>query len=90
MAGRKITWEEAKQRVDEIRRSAEERRNRDADREFRESVVTCTWKYDNEYDTWDTECGHAYCQMDGTLTENEYKYCPACGGLIAEATGLEK
>ena len=45
-------------------------------------VVSCAWKYDDIDDYYETACKHAYCLADGTLKDNEHKYCPYCGGLI--------
>jgi DNA-directed RNA polymerase subunit RPC12/RpoP len=42
----------------------------------------CTWKFDNDYDKYDTACQESYCFEAGTLKENHYYYCPACGGRI--------
>lgn len=45
----------------------------------------CEWKYmDDDSDSYTTSCGNAYCFMAGTLSENDYKYCPGCGGKIVE------
>ena len=49
-----------------------------------ERVASCDWKYDCVDDYYDTECGNAYCLTDGTLTDNDHRYCPFCGGLIDE------
>ena len=32
---------------------------------------------------WETKCGDAY-QFEGTLSENDYNYCPKCGKKILE------
>lgn len=46
----------------------------------------CAWKYDEWSDCYDTACEHAYCLIDGTLEENEHRYCPYCGGKIAQVS----
>lgn len=53
------------------------------------SERTCEWTYSGEYDDdyWTTGCGRVFCMMDGTWRDNEYKYCPNCGGLIWEDGG---
>ena len=89
MAGKKITAKEAHEHAMDVLRRAEEGRKSDAERDYRESVATCTWMYDDEYDTWDTECGWSFCQLEGTLRDNGHKYCPACGGLITETNRLD-
>ena len=33
-------------------------------------------------DYYETACKNAYCLADGTLKDNDHKYCPYCGGLI--------
>ena len=46
----------------------------------------CAWKYDSVDDYYDTACGNAYCLSEGTLADNDHRYCPYCGGLIDEQT----
>ena len=48
-------------------------------------VATCVWTYDDIDDCYNTGCGNAYCLVDGTLEENEHRYCPYCGHSIHEA-----
>ena len=57
------------------------KRHLDADRQMGR-VVSCAWKYDDIDDYYETACKNAYCLADGTLKDNEHKYCPYCGGLI--------
>lgn len=45
-------------------------------------VASCEWKYDDMNDYYKTACKNAYCVADGTLKDNDHKYCPYCGGLI--------
>ncbi len=45
---------------------------------------SCLWTYDDIDDCYNTGCGNAYCLVDGTLEENDHKYCPYCGGPIQE------
>lgn len=45
---------------------------------------TCNWRYDEQMDAWETECGGAFQIMCGTPAENEMTHCPYCGGLIVE------
>jgi len=42
----------------------------------------CEWEYDEDYSCYDTSCDNAYCLLDGTLEENNHKYCPYCGKPI--------
>ena len=44
----------------------------------------CEWEYDENYDYYETSCGKGYSLIDGTLEENELKYCPYCGKLIKD------
>lgn len=51
-------------------------------------MKTCKWTceddgYDVEY--YQSACGRAFCFMDGGPTENDYVYCPGCGGRITQA-----
>jgi len=46
--------------------------------------IKCHWTYDEWYDYWETECGNAFCVMEGTPSENKMKHCPYCGKLIEE------
>jgi DNA-directed RNA polymerase subunit RPC12/RpoP len=53
---------------------------------------SCTWTKWNPDDmnAWDTSCGNAHCFITDGIKENEYLYCPYCGGLIKEVTDAEK
>ena len=48
----------------------------------------CTWTiYDEESDTWCTDCGFMFEFSTGGPEQNEFKYCPFCGiEIIPEAT----
>lgn len=49
----------------------------------------CEWTVD-ENGVYRTECGLAHLfEFDG-VTENGYRYCPYCGGLIAERKGDDR
>jgi len=41
----------------------------------------CEWKYDDIHCYYDGECGSSF-MGDGSLDENEYKFCPKCGNTI--------
>lgn len=46
---------------------------------------SCVWSWmdpGQSDSAYETACGKAYMTLDGTLEENELKYCPFCGGLI--------
>ena len=42
----------------------------------------CEWEYDEKYSYYETSCDNDYCLLDGTLEENNHKYCPYCGKPI--------
>ncbi len=42
----------------------------------------CMWKYDKNHDMYETSCGNALCLIDGDVNDNNYAYCPYCGGQI--------
>ena len=42
----------------------------------------CKWKYDEDFEYYNTSCGAEYALYDGTLEENENYYCPFCGKKI--------
>ncbi len=53
--------------------------------EFGESRAgKCVWKYDEDVNLWNTECGHKQYFLEEGIEENEYGYCPFCGKLILE------
>jgi hypothetical protein len=46
---------------------------------------TCYWSRDDEEsDTYESECGHYWTFIDGTIADNKTIYCPFCGGKIVE------
>ena len=47
---------------------------------------TCTWTYaDDDYSSWDTTCGRCFCMTEGTPKQNDYDFCPGCGGKLVES-----
>ena len=48
-------------------------------------IKHCTWKYDEEHGYYDTNCGHAFTVIEGTLSDNDMRYCTYCGKVIREA-----
>lgn len=46
-------------------------------------MTKCEWKEDSD-GNWDTFCGETFCLEEGTPSENTYKFCPACGGVLKE------
>lgn len=48
--------------------------------------VRCDWTLDEGSDKWDTSCDRAFCFNTDGPRENEYRYCPGCGGLIEVRT----
>ena len=48
------------------------------------SPDTCTWKLDDVYGMYETGCGNAFECIEGDIEENNFKFCPYCGGRIKE------
>ena len=46
--------------------------------------MNCTWTYDEDLDTWDTECGESFVVTNGTPAENSMRFCCYCGKPIKE------
>ena len=54
-----------------------------------EKLRECTWKVENDdYGTYETNCGGLFCLTDGTLKENDMKYCCYCGKKIIEPDSI--
>ena len=53
-----------------------------------DSPITCKWKmYDQDgWDYYNTSCGKANYFGYGTVKDNEYNFCPYCGGRIIDIT----
>lgn len=50
----------------------------------------CTWTYSgDDYSTWNTTCGRAFCMIDDTPKTNDYNFCPGCGGELIEVMPSE-
>jgi len=50
--------------------------------------MNCAWEKQENYDYryWETECGKSFMFTDNeNLSENEFKFCPYCGGAIKES-----
>ena len=53
-----------------------------------DSPTTCRWEM-HDQDDWDyynTSCGEANYFGHGTVKDNEYNFCPYCGGRIIDTT----
>lgn len=52
--------------------------------DINEHLATCIWTYDDDIDFggWNTSCGAAFILIEGSPSENDYHYCPMCGGKI--------
>ena len=44
----------------------------------------CVWVGDEEEATYETSCGHAFTLINGTLVDNETRFCCYCGKEIEE------
>ena len=49
------------------------------------SVATCRWT-DERGEYWETECGHQFCLIDGTPSENGMAYCCYCGKRLDDGS----
>ena len=55
--------------------------------------MVCKWADQEEYDHrfWETECGKSFAFTEGgSLSENEFKFCPYCGKEIKMAQKVEE
>lgn len=43
---------------------------------------SCQWKYDGSDCCYQTECGEAFCFIDGSAADNGVFYCHHCSGLV--------
>lgn len=43
----------------------------------------CEW-HENIDGDWETACGHTWCLIDGTPSDNDMRFCPVCGGVLRE------
>ena len=50
-------------------------------------TAPCVWKQHDDYDDdyWESDCGEAWCFIDGTPAENKVKFCHGCGGKVVLA-----
>lgn len=46
-------------------------------------VKRCEWEFDSDR-YYETECGNGFMFIDGSITDNDMKYCPYCNGAIKE------
>ena len=47
-------------------------------------TAECAWYQDGEEGPWATGCGHYFSIIDGTPTENDFRYCCFCGAALRE------
>lgn len=48
-------------------------------------LKSCTWEYQgDEYNYWETLCGHAFQLVDGSPSDNGMNFCPYCGQQLIE------
>lgn len=52
-----------------------------------EKSPECEWTLDNTDDSYDTACGGKHLFIEGGPGQNEYKFCPYCGGMLTINTG---
>jgi len=46
------------------------------------SLKPCIWQYNEWHNIWETSCDHAHVFIADGPHENNYKYCPYCGGEL--------
>jgi len=44
---------------------------------------SCLWRQDAD-GNWDTQCGNAYVFIEGGPKDNQFVFCPYCGGELGE------
>lgn len=53
------------------------------------SDASCTWTIDadsfGECEAWRTDCDNRFVLIDGTPSENGFRFCPYCGRALVEA-----
>ena len=47
----------------------------------------CEWRYDGLDDFYETSCGDLFSVMEGTPSDNGFKFCPYCGKGLEEVDG---
>jgi len=52
-------------------------------------MSTCTWTYDQGYDSWNTSCEKTFILIDSTPIDNEMRYCCYCGKRLEERVPVE-
>ena len=45
---------------------------------------TCKWKYDENYNMYETDCENAFIFIEGRKSDNGFLFCPYCGNKIEE------
>lgn len=45
---------------------------------------TCKWKYDENYNMYETDCENAFIFVEGRKSDNGFLFCPYCGKKIEE------
>lgn len=51
--------------------------------------MNCEWVlYDDDHGLWETECVNVHAFTEGGVLENDYKFCPYCGGEIVMSPDL--
>lgn len=50
--------------------------------EEEQAEKVCRWQYDHYDDSWATGCGNRHTFLAAGPRENNYTFCPYCGGRI--------
>ena len=56
-------------------------------------MTECKWSKKEkflEFNYYETSCGGNFEFLEGNPKDNEFKYCPYCGGLLIDITEEEK
>jgi hypothetical protein len=52
---------------------------------------TCEWELINDdINYWESKCGIDFTLIDGTPAENNFNYCPNCGGVLVVVESEEE
>ncbi len=53
-------------------------------------LIHVSWCYSNRDENWTCECGLCWQPTFGEPEDNDMRYCPKCGGKIAEFVRINK
>lgn len=53
-------------------------------------LLPCTWTEDEDTMSYDTACGNKHLFIEGTPRENNYRFCPYCGGALVDGATMKE